>query len=289
MAFINTRFPESISYGAMGGPEFSTDIVVINSGFEQRNINWTAARCKFDVSQAIKSQADNDALIAFFRIAAGRGNSFRYKDWNDYLITVANGILGTGIGTGLPTYQTNKIYTNAGGSSTRKITRLVSGASTFDRNASLITVGGAAGNISFDINTGQVTFVADGQSTVTGVTVGATTQITLTGAITGLTTSAGSNLIYLAGLTGTDAALLNGIAHTITNIASNVYTISTNTAGKTITAAGSGYKYPQTADVLTFASEFDVPARFDIDQLNGLIVSPGVYSWENIPIVEIRE
>ena len=40
MAFIETRFPADISFGSAGGPEYSTDIVVTQGGYEQRNINW---------------------------------------------------------------------------------------------------------------------------------------------------------------------------------------------------------------------------------------------------------
>jgi hypothetical protein len=42
--FSEERFPEDISYGSSGGPGFSTDIVVTQGGFEQRNINWQVAR-----------------------------------------------------------------------------------------------------------------------------------------------------------------------------------------------------------------------------------------------------
>ena len=48
MSFLETpRFPLRASYGAVGGPEFATDIVEVNSGQEQRNIRWDQARAKF--------------------------------------------------------------------------------------------------------------------------------------------------------------------------------------------------------------------------------------------------
>ncbi len=39
MSFTEIRFPENISYGSIGGPEFSTDVVTTHNGCEQRNIN----------------------------------------------------------------------------------------------------------------------------------------------------------------------------------------------------------------------------------------------------------
>lgn len=290
MAFLDIRFPDNISYGGTGGPNFSTDVVVINSGFEQRNANWAAARHSYDVSHAARTQAQVEELIAFFRVAQGRANSFRYKDELDYSATVANGLLGTGVGTGLPTYQLYKKYTNAAGTSTRKITRPVSGTLSALRGASPITIGAGAGNVAINNSTGVVTFVADASSGATSVTVGATTTVVLT---TNPGTLVAGKKLYLAGFTGADAALLNGLAHTINSVSGTgpyTFVLATNTAAKTITlGSGTGYKYPQASDVLTAAFEFDVPARFDIDQLKGLHIAPGVYGWDSIPIVEVRE
>ena len=38
--FLNIRLPDDISYGAVGGPEFSTNITTLNNGCEHRNITW---------------------------------------------------------------------------------------------------------------------------------------------------------------------------------------------------------------------------------------------------------
>lgn len=290
MAFLNTRFPSDISYNATGGPAYSTDVVIVNSGFEQRNANWAASRCSFDVSHAIKSKTQLDTLVAFFRVAQGRANAFRYKDWFDYQVATSEGYLDTGaVGDGTPTYQLYKYYSNAAGNEVRKITRPVSGQVAVLRNASPVTIGVGAGNIAIDYETGIVTFVADSSSNSSAITVGATTQVTLAANL-GLV--AGKKL-YLAGFTGADAALVNGIAHTINSVSGAgpyVFTLATDTAAKTITlGSGVGYKYPQASDVLTWSGEFDIPARFDTDQLKGEIIDSGIYGWDSIPIVEVRE
>ena len=39
MAFREIQFPTKISFGAIGGPGFSTDVVTVRSGREKRNAN----------------------------------------------------------------------------------------------------------------------------------------------------------------------------------------------------------------------------------------------------------
>jgi uncharacterized protein (TIGR02217 family) len=87
MAFHEVRFPDDIAYGATGGPEFATSVVATASGYEQRNINWSAARGRWDVASGLKKQTQLDTLIAFFRARKGRAYGFRFKDWTDFKAT----------------------------------------------------------------------------------------------------------------------------------------------------------------------------------------------------------
>ncbi len=85
--FHEARFPPDISYGAVGGPMFSTGVVTSMSGGEQRAQNWAQSRIKYDVSHGVKTKAQLDALIAFFRARKGKAYGFRFKDWADYVAT----------------------------------------------------------------------------------------------------------------------------------------------------------------------------------------------------------
>ncbi|NBX02704.1 MAG: TIGR02217 family protein [Alphaproteobacteria bacterium] len=96
MAFVDVRFPTDIAYGSAGGPEYSTDVVITQSGHEQRNSNWSAARASYNVAHGVKTQAQLDALIAFFRARKGRAIGFRFKDWTDFSVT--GQVLGEGDG-----------------------------------------------------------------------------------------------------------------------------------------------------------------------------------------------
>jgi uncharacterized protein (TIGR02217 family) len=113
MAFIESpRFPENISYGAVGGPEFKTEISVAISGREERNGAWAYPRHSWDVSQGINGAADYAALRAFFLIARGRQNSWRFKDWTDFQAAHTGNGKGVALGLTTTTFQLVKRYTS---------------------------------------------------------------------------------------------------------------------------------------------------------------------------------
>lgn len=299
MSFNEIRFETGyIVYGTDGGAEFSTDVVTVNSGYEQRNSVWQFGRGKWDFGDRTLPQNELREIISYFRAMKGRAIGFRFKDWGDYQVLAGEGILGTGVGNGMPSYQMYKKYVSGSFTDLRYIKKPVAGTTIPTRNGTPVTAGSSAGNYSIDTTTGIITFVADATSAASSITVGATTQVVLAanlGLIAG-------KLLYLSGFTGTDAALVNGIAHTINSVTGTgpyTFTLATNTAGKTITlGSGAGYSYPQASDVLVFTCEFDTPVRFDTDNIKyrfdgADITSPGTvgtgfFYLAPLPIVEIR-
>ncbi|MBI2801235.1 MAG: DUF2460 domain-containing protein [Gammaproteobacteria bacterium] len=265
MSFVDVRlFGADIIYDTTGGGSFSTEVVPVKSGKEVRNANWPQSRWRGDLGERLIRRSELDYLNEFFHAMRGRAHSFRHKDWADYQVTVAKGLLGAGSGSGLAAYQLYKRYTLGGQITDRKIQKPVAGTAQVFRNGSLVTAGGAAGNYALDTTTGIVTFVADASAAVTGVTVGGTTVVTLASALAGL---AVGGKLFLSGLGGTVAATLNGLAHSIAAIAANVYTLSIVTTGLAYTSGGTGLKYPQPTEPLVWAGEFDVPVRFDADEI----------------------
>lgn len=291
MAFLETpRFPDRIGYTSAGGPTFSTDVVQVSSGAEVRNANWATELMRYDVAHAAKTQSELDDLMAFFRARRGRAEGFRFKDFSDYAASVASGLLDSGIGDGYPTFQLYKRYTTGAVTHDRKIVKPVS--ATVYRNAVAVTAGSGAGEIALDPTTGIVTFVSDSTQAITAITPGAATTITIAAAQTPLVSG---DKVYIGGVGGTIGAALNGIAHTITSKAaasSLTFTISTDTTGLVWTSGGSCYAYPQADDALTWAGEFDVPVRFDVDAFSAAILSSSggniVYSLDSLPLVELR-
>lgn len=290
MPFKDVRFPVDISYGARGGPGFKTDIVVVASGAEKRNVTWPRARGRWDVSHGVKSPAQKDALQAFFYVMRGQADAFRFKDWSDFTVVSSQGALGTGNGNGGPTYQLAKVYSFGGFSYSREIYKPISATVAVQRNGAAVTIGGAAGNIAIDSTTGIVTFVADAQSAATGITVGATTTVVL--ATNPGTLIAGQRL-FLSGFTGAGAALVNNLAHTINSVSGAgpfTFVLATVTTGATIAlGSGLGRRFPQVADALTWSGEFDVPARFNDDNMNVGIDDFNVFSWDRVSIIETRD
>jgi len=158
MAFVETQFPTDISYGSAGGPEYSTDIVISQSGAEQRNVNWSAARAQYNVAYGVQTQTQLDALIAFFRARKGRAYGFRFKDWTDFEATAQS--LGTGNGSQAQ-FQLQKLYTSGGVNEYRTITKPVIGTVNIYLNAVLQTTG-----YTLDTTTGIVTFTTAPASAV---------------------------------------------------------------------------------------------------------------------------
>jgi uncharacterized protein (TIGR02217 family) len=197
MAFLDIRFPVNIAYGAVGGPGYSTDVVTLNSGFENRNQNWSVARCMYDAAKGCKTDQDRIDLIKFFRVAKGKMHSFRWRDFSDYEVLTGEGTL-TALGGG--TFQLVKQYTNGAGTENRTITLPVNAV----------------------VKQGSTTLVLN--------------------------------------------------TH---------YTLSLTTG--VLTIIGSPTPAPD-----SWTGEFDVPARFDTDQLRLVIEDLEYFKSQNIPIVEVR-
>ncbi len=84
MNFHEVRFPASLSFGSVGGPERRTDIVTLANGFEERNTPWAHARRRYDAGLGMRSLDDVETLIAFFEARQGQMYGFRWKDWSDF-------------------------------------------------------------------------------------------------------------------------------------------------------------------------------------------------------------
>ena len=122
--FHEVRFPEAIARGASGGPGYSTTVITTSAGLERRNMNWSAARGRWDVGSGLKRRADVAELIAFFRARRGRAYGFRFKDWTDYQALAQP--IAQGDGT-TETVQLIKSYASGGAVETRLITKPVPG------------------------------------------------------------------------------------------------------------------------------------------------------------------
>lgn len=160
MPFIETpRFPEDISFGAIGGPGFLTDVVIVESGQEYRRQARALELGAWEVSHAARKPTQYRKLQAFFRVAAGRANAFRFKDWSDFEVSASEGrfaaIAGDSSGA---TWQMVKRYTFGAYTYDRAIQKPVSGT---------VVVTGGSGH-SIDYTTGILTEGAGEPTSWTG-------------------------------------------------------------------------------------------------------------------------
>lgn len=285
MFYESPRFPECIAIDAHGGPRYFTEVVTEQSGFEQRNEVWQYARLSWEVGQVARPASDMQQLIAFFRSMHGREHAFRFKDFTDFAVPDGGsiGLIGAnGTGEGTPTQQLFKKYAVGVPSDLRKITKPI--ASTV-----ALLKGGAPLTGTLDATTGLVTFAATATATVTGITK-ANPAVVTTLAAHGYANGA---LIYLRLVTG--MTQVNNLAFTIGSVTANTFALVgvNSTSYGTFTGTALAERYLQPSDSLRWTGEFDVPARFDTDQMAIQVVDKSrggelLAAWESIPILEVR-
>ncbi len=134
MGFHEVRFPASLSFGSVGGPERRTEVVTLANGFEERNTPWAHSRRRYDAGLGMRSLDDVALLIAFFEARQGQLYGFRWKDWSDYksgapsvdpnfedqVIAIGDGVRAI--------WPLNKTYSSGGASYVRPIAKPVAGS-----------------------------------------------------------------------------------------------------------------------------------------------------------------
>lgn len=148
MSYIDQRMPERISAGFTIGPEWSTLIVPLDNGREQRNRQWLYPKYRGRAGLGAFNAVDRQALIGLFFAAAGRANAFRVKDPTDYF--VAGEQLAVSAGTSTPA-QLSREREFGSVSTTMLIQAPVSGTTTIYRNGVAYT------DCTIDYATGLVT------------------------------------------------------------------------------------------------------------------------------------
>lgn len=299
--FLETpRFPDDLSFYALGGVSYNTVVVGSTSGRETRNSIWQYGRAQFDLQGAMRTTTGVNnpysvqVIRNFFRVCKGQAYGFRFRDWTDYQ-DEGNGVMGpllpnystpvtpTGASSGQPQYQMYKRYLMNPLSDYKPIQKPLTAA--FYRNGTLLVPGASPGQYSVDMTTGILTMVADSQVAVTGWTPGAATTFSV--ASVPASWLVGKSL-YFAGITGDTNNVLNGQAVTITNISGTNVTVSANSTGETL-SGGTAYLYPQTTDVITWVGTFDLPVRFATDVFAPQIESDGtLYAFQTLTCAEIR-
>jgi hypothetical protein len=113
--------------------------------------------------------------------------------------------------------------------------------------------------------------------------VGATTVITCA-APHGMSTN---ESFYCSGASGTGAALFNGLRLKMTRLNTTQFSFAVDTQGLTVTGMDI-QATPHTEESIYWEGEYDVPVRFDTDEMNIEIENYGMFNWGSVPLIEIR-
>lgn len=132
--FHEVRLPLRLSLGASGGPGRRTEIVALSNGGETRNARWADARRRYDVGTGLRGLDDLYQLTAFFEARRGQLYGFRFRDPVDHgsggpgqAVTATDQQIGVGDGVTMQ-FDLIKIYSDAGGATTRRIQKPVDGS-----------------------------------------------------------------------------------------------------------------------------------------------------------------
>lgn len=152
LPFLETpRFPENISEGSSGGPEFKTFVFEGHTAIEQRHQAWSRARAKYDVGYGIRDNEDMDVVRDFFYAMRGRATGFRFKDWGDYQLDQEQIGVGDGVEVEFPIIKT---YTAGALSYVRRIFKPISGTVVVRVNDVVVS----ASDYTVDFINGIITF-----------------------------------------------------------------------------------------------------------------------------------
>lgn len=282
MAFLETpRFPDRLVAGVTGGPEFATLVAHTQGGSRTTQSQWSLPLRRWQVQHIpVSDRASYLALLNHFMAVRGRANGFRLRDPFDYTDDGV-GYLEQGQGTGLPALQLTKRYGLPGWYLYQPIRKPA--AITLKRNGVAVVAGSGAGQATVDLATGIATFGPDASANVSTLTPGATTQVVLASAV-GV---AVGGALCLSGISGPLGAKLNGKAWAVTGVSGATYTLSANTTGLAGTG-GTGAKYPQPADALTWEGAFDLPVCFTSDTFSPELITDTLVAFPTLGIEEIR-
>lgn len=147
MSFIDERLLDCVSPGFSGGPMWNTRITPLASGKESRNAEWSMPHHKFTADYVLLEPREQNEVLHAFWVARAQLHTFRFKDWNDFIIRSES--LGTGDG-GSAARQLTKTYTF--GPSEYERTVMLPIASTIE-----VTANGSPLAVTVDDETGLIT------------------------------------------------------------------------------------------------------------------------------------
>jgi uncharacterized protein (TIGR02217 family) len=290
--------PESLIRTGIAGKNVRNNTRSISgSGFASINVNWSRTLRQFELGIKPMGLEQWQEIEALHEVTEGGAFGFLMQDPKDFTCALDDGFLvaeadgveigSIGLGFGVPFYRLRKRYTAIGGSRVhyRAITRPQEFIAV-QRNGSTVSAA-----VNYD--TGTVSFTADASQAIQAITTGTTTVLTFADELGMIAAMSTGQRVYVSGVTGTAASILNNKSHVVLSKFENTMTIDVNTA--TLAAGdGTAAKYPQTTDALTWVGKFYVPVHFANDAIDWELLLGGVedgriVAGQSVLLQEVRE
>lgn len=280
----------------------NTRVQVVNGALSV-NVQWDYSLREFEIGYIPMLPGAWQELRGVFEVTDAGAYGFLLPDPTDSTVSASEGKLlsylggvavgSVGSGYGVPVSYMLKRYTAISGTRfrDRPVSRPV--LPTVRRNGTPVVVGPAPGNVSIDTAIGKVTFVADVQQDIQSITPGASTVFTFADDTGMFAAMSVGERVFISGVSGTAASVLNGRSHLVTGKSGVTLTVSTTTAGLTATG-GTALKYPQESDALTWSGAFVLPVQFANDTLDWELLKGGpedgrLIAGPSVTLVEILE
>lgn len=282
-AFLEERFPIDISYGSSFGHDHATHETEVYGGDTFVALRHPYVRLSYDVMYEAKLKYVMDKVVDLYDRANGKFRGFRVRDVKDFTSNAYNQtptafdqpmLLVNPITPGI--YQLMRWYGNPADSlcARRRVRKPVAGTVK-------VGVGGKESSSSqwtLDGTTGIVTLTANKIGTITAITKGSTTQISVANTYTV------GETVYVSGVLG--MVEINGLRGTITARSAGSITLDINSSSFTnYTSGGTTQTWPQSGEAVTAGFEFDIPCQFDAD-FKGTFPSWEQLSVSGLPLVE---
>jgi len=156
LPFDPVCFPEDISYGSAGGPEFLTEITELDGGTDRAVARLPAPRERWNIAWGVRKEDDVDRLMRFFLCRRGRAAGFYFQIPNDRRAT--DQLLGIGDGYEVE-FTLCKTYESGGRTFTRSRLWLGPGSTLDIALDTTVTVDGeVATGVTLDIVNSKIVF-----------------------------------------------------------------------------------------------------------------------------------
>lgn len=305
---LDDVFPNDISYNSVGTIRFATDVIVVDSGDDQRVQRWDQPLMEFDVSYGVRTMEQLQEMIAFYRAMRGRLYAFNYRDWLDYTSSIAVNYEAreappiTGfdqfqfVGDGSTNvFQLVKSYfaTTSGTALVRPITRP-------EPSSVLVEWSGPTvwpKNFVVDYETGIVTMQQTHTIAVTNATKDANSGV-IHGPANAFSIykqfAFNNTRVVVSGFTNAENNVTKAQMATVLNVSDDGSTLYLTygqggaSADTAATFSMSVHPAPPQGVTVTAGFRFYVPCRFDTDQLPLTLEDYGVGGAQSIKLVEVR-